>query len=398
MRGKAPERWWMIVHVDMDAFFVAVEQLLNPALRGKPVAVGGSPDGRGVIASASYEARKFGVRSAMPSYQAKKLCPQLTFVRPHFQQYADCSDAVADVLSRFSPDVEWVSIDEAYINILGTERIHGTAMATAEKIHHVIDREVHLSASLGIARNRVMAKVASDFAKPGGVLLILPNHEESFLRPLPIRRLPGIGEKMETQLREMGISTIGELASMPLDLLRATFGISGYQLWKRAHGMESEWIAPPTSQGAKSISREVTLDEDTTDPEYLSAVLHLLIEKAAQELRKTRRKARTITLKLRYTDLKRVTRSITLDRGTALDEEIYRSAAGLLIEHQKCRIRVRLIGIHLSHFQPETGQMDLFPDFREIQSQQLHERIDAVRERFGFDSLRTGQSILLPTG
>jgi DNA polymerase-4 len=383
----------MYVHVDMDAFFVAVEELLNPALRGKAVAVGGSPDGRGVVASASYEARKFGVRSAMSSYQAKKLCPKLIFVPAHYEEYANYSDAVAAILERYSPEIEWASIDEAYVNLHGFERLYGPAVAVAEKIRSAIQKELHLSASIGVARNRLMAKVASEYAKPHGLLFILPGHEESFLRTLPIRALPGIGEKLEKELQEMGISSIGELAAMPPELLNAVFGVYGLYLSRRAHGEDSELRLPEI--GSKSISREITLEEDTVDEEYLSSVLHLLIEKAANELRKTRRKAKTITLKLRYSDFKRASRAITLDQATNLDEVIYQRAMELLEQNWQRRVRIRLIGIHLSQFEPETGQLELFPDPKKEKYRNLYERVDQVRERFGFDSVRAGKSNLL---
>ncbi len=384
----------MIVHVDMDAFFVAVEELLNPALRGKAIAVGGSPQGRGVVASASYQARKFGVHSAMPSYQAKKLCPELIFVSGHYGVYADYSDALAGILARYSPEIEWVSIDEAYINLYGFERLYGSAINVAEKIRTAIQNEVHLSASIGVARNRLMAKVASDCAKPSGLLFILPGYEEHFLQTLPVRALPGIGEKMEPELQDMGIHTIGDLAAMPVDLLRGAFGIYGFQLWERAHGIDHNRITAEPEE-SKSISREVTLEEDTVDEEHLSAVLHFLVEKAARELRKTRRKAKTVTLKLRYTDFKRVSRAFTLERPTNLDDVIYRTALELMRENRQRRVRIRLIGIHLSHFQSETGQMELFPDLRERKARNLYEKVDLVRDRFGFDALQTGKSVLL---
>jgi DNA polymerase-4 len=383
----------MFVHVDMDAFFVAVEELLNPALRGKPVAVGGSPDGRGVVASASYEARKFGVRSAMSSYQAKKLCPGLIFVPAHYDEYANYSDGVAAILSRYSPKVEWVSIDEAYLNLYGSERLYGPAVAVAENIRNAIQKELHLSASIGVARNRLMAKVASDYAKPHGLLFILPGHEESFLKTLPVRSLPGIGEKLEKELQEMGISTIGELAAMPQDLLNAVFGSYGSYLSKRARGEDSDLHLPETE--SKSISREITLEQDTVDEDYLTSVLHLLVEKAGNELRKSRRKAKTIMLKLRYTDLKRVSRAVTLDFATNLDEVIYHHAMELLKQNWQRRVRIRLIGIHLSQFEPETGQLELFPDPKETKYRDLYEKLDQVRERFGFDSVRAGKSTLL---
>lgn len=384
----------MIVHVDMDAFFVAVEELLNPGLRGKPVAVGGAPSGRGVVASASYEARKYGVRSAMPSYQARQLCPQLIFVSAHYAEYARYSDSVARILERYSPEIEWVSIDEAYMNLRGCERLYGPAPLVAEQIRDAIRGELHLSASIGIARNRLMAKVASDYAKPGGLLFILPGYEERFLRPMPVRSLPGIGPKMEEQLQEMGIQTAGELAAMPQDLLQAAFGVNGLILSRRARGMDGEMLAPADTE-SKSISREITLEEDTVDEEHLAAVLHHLVERAANELRKTQRKSRTITLKLRYTDFKRATRSATLDSATALDEIIFRTAMDLLHENWQRRVRIRLIGIHLSHFEPETGQLGLFTDERETRSRNLHQQIDQVRERFGFDAVHAGRSTLL---
>lgn len=385
----------MIVHVDMDAFFVAVEELLNPAIRGKPVAVGGSPSGRGVVASASYEARKFGIHSAMPSAHAKKLCPQLIFVPAHYDEYANYSDALARILKRYSPEVEWVSIDEAYLNLYGCERLYGPAAVVAEKIRTAIQKELHLNASIGVAQNRLMAKVASDFAKPNGLFILLPGYEENFLKTLPIRTLPGIGEKLERELQDMSIYTIGELAAMPIDLLQAVFGVNGFVLWKRAHGMDSELVGLNELSQSKSISRELTLEEDTVDEDYLSAMLHLLVEQATNELRKTRRKAKTITLKLRYTDLKRASRSATLDRATNLDEVVYQKALQLLQENWQRRVRIRLIGIHLSQFEPETGQLELFPDVKEVKARTLYEHMDLLRERFGFDSLQVGKSVLL---
>jgi len=384
----------MILHVDMDAFFVAVEELLNPALRGKPVAVGGSPTGRGVVTSASYEARKFGVRSAMASSQAKRLCPHLIFVPGHYEAYADYSDAVADVLRKYSPEIEWVSIDEAYISLYGCERLYRSAAAVGETIRQEILNKVHLSASVGVARNRLMAKVASDYAKPGGLLFIFPGYEESFLKPLPIRALPGIGEKMDKELQEMGILTIGDLAKMPAELLRAAFGINGWVLWKRGHGMDTALLGVADRE-SKSISRELTLEEDTVDEEYLCAVLHFLVEKATNELRKTRRKTKRITLRLRYSDLQRATRASTLDRATNLDETIFSEAVELLKANWQRRVRIRLIGIHLSLLEPDTGQLELFADAGEIKARSLYEKVDLVRERFGFDSLSTGRSVLL---
>ena len=376
----------MFVHVDMDAFFVAVEELLNPALRGKPVAVGGSPDGRGVVASASYEARRFGVRSAMSSYHAKKICPNLIFVSAHYDEYANYSDALAAILERYSPDVEWVSIDEAYVNLYGFERLYGPAVAVAEKIRTAIQKELHLSASIGVARNRLMAKVASDYAKPHGLLFILPGHEASFLKPLPVRALPGVGEKLEKELEEMGVATIGDLAAMPSELMHAVFGVHGLYLSKRAQGQDSDLHLPEIA--SKSISREITLEEDTVDEQYLSSVLHVLIEKAANELRKSHRKAKTITLKLRYTDLKRVSRAMTLEKATSLDEVIYDNAMNLLRQHWQRRVRIRLIGIHLSQFEPDTGQLELFPNPIEMKYRNLYEQVDQVRERFGFESVQ----------
>lgn len=372
---------------------MAVEELLNPALRGKAVAVGGSPDGRGVVASASYQARKFGVHSAMPSFQARRLCPNLIFVPAHYQDYANYSDAVAQILDRYAPQADWVSIDEAYLNFYGCERLYGPIASTAEQLRSSIQKELHLSASIGVASNRLLAKVASDFAKPGGLLLILPGYEANFLKPLPIRTLPGIGEKMETELREMGVKTIGELAAMPVELLKSAFGSYGYALSKHAHGIDQPFQM--LVEESKSISRELTLEQDTVDEEYLSAVLHLLIEKAGNELRKTQRKARTITLRLRYSDFKRVSKANTLDRATSLDEVIYRTAMDLLHEIWQRRVRIRLIGIHLSQFEPDTGQLELFPDLREEKSRSLYVQLDRVRERFGFESVRAGKSIML---
>jgi len=296
-----------IFHVDMDAFFVSVEQLYQPELKGRPVVVGGRPNERGVVAAASYEARRFGVHSALPLRQAYKLCPQAIFVEGHPERYREYSKRVYDIFGRFSPRVEMASIDEAYIDLSGCERLFGPPMAAAHRLHDAVGAETSLPCSIGIGTTRLVAKVASDQAKPNGILWVTPGAERSFLGPLDIRKIPGVGRVTEKNLHDRGIRKVADLADSGDGFLETEFGAWGEALAGKAQGEDAgAWFSRGVGEDddAKSISHETTFNEDTDHSEILEATLMRLSQMVARRLREAGLYGRTIGLKLRYTDRK----------------------------------------------------------------------------------------------
>ncbi|MBI4283989.1 MAG: DNA polymerase IV, partial [Chloroflexi bacterium] len=298
-----------LMHVDLDAFFVSVEQVLNPELRGKPVVVGGRGGGRGVVAAASYEARAFGLHSGMPLKTASRLCPQTIFIEGSFPRYRDASQKFMAILADFSPFIEPMGLDEAYLDVTGFESLYGSIHQMALAIKRRVKEELGLCASVGVARGKVVAKVASDLSKPDGLIEVANGEERSFLAPLPIGKLPGVGKKTERVLRSLGIQTIGGLAIMPLSVLSSRFGVSGEALQRFANGIDDRKVEPPAA--AKSISRETTFDKDTRDRSFLKATLRYLGERVGADLRGRSKQARCVTLKLRYADFTTITRSHT---------------------------------------------------------------------------------------
>jgi DNA polymerase-4 len=384
------ERPRQILHVDMDAFFVSVEELVNPSLAGKAVVVGGDPDGRGVVAAASYEARKYGIHSAMPLRTAKRLCPHAIFLHSDLQNYAAWSRRVCRVFERFTPDVQAVSIDEAYLDLTGTERLYGPGIAAAEQIKLEIKERVGLNASVGLATNKLVAKVASELAKPNGLCAVFPGGEAAFLAPLKIGRLPGVGAATTERLATLGVRRVGQLARLDKDLLERTFGSTGVWLHERANGIDP---SPIETRGLpKSISRETTFDEDTADLERMERTLFRLVERVGRALRKEKLQAKTITLKLRYSDFSTVTRSVTFGEGTDLDAVIYDHVKALFRKAYTRRGRVRLLGAGTSNFVSAAWQPPLVVDDLDVgKLKSLYKAIDKVRDRFGTDALRVGK-------
>ena len=272
-----------ILHVDIDAFFVSVEEVLDPSLKGKPVIVGGNPEGRGVVAAASYAVRRYGVHSAMPIAQAKRLCPHAIFLRGSHRRYSEYSEKVFEILKRYSPLVEPMSLDEAFVDLTGCERLHGPVLKSAEKIRNEIREALGLNASIGIASNKLLAKIASAYCKPNGMLWIAPGMEQRFLAPLPIQRVPGIGPKGGAELRRMGIKSVGDLARLPLELLEEAYGKWGVSLYSKARGISDSPVIGDT-EDPRTISRETTLETDSADPLFLESTLSYLTEKAAGQL------------------------------------------------------------------------------------------------------------------
>ncbi|MBT9160054.1 MAG: DNA polymerase IV [Dehalococcoidia bacterium] len=383
----------IIMHIDLDAFFVSVEQALNPELQGKPVVVGGRPDKRGVVACASYEARVFGLHAGMPLTTASRLCPQATFIEGSFPKYRDASQRFISVLADFSPSLEPVSLDEVYLDATGFESIYGSIWQMAVAIKQRIKDELGLCASVGIASCKVAAKIASELSKPDGLLEIARGEERSFLAPLPIAKLPGVGKKTEQILSGLGINTIGKLSIMPLSALKSRFGASGELLHRYANGIDNRKVEPPGA--ARSISRETTFDKDTRDRPLLEATFRYLSERVGAELRRGGKQTRCVTLKLRYADFTTITRSRTLKQASNTDQTIFDTGLELLNKAlAQEKQPVRLIGIGVSNLVEPSRQLDMF-DSSAQRLEQLNIAIDRIRDKYGFTAIQTGRTLLL---
>ena len=380
-----------ILHVDMDAFFVSVELLERPELRGKPVVVGGRPDQRGVVTAASYEARKYGIQSAMPLRTAGRLCPHAIFLDGHHAKYMQWSDRVATILTNFSPVVEMVSIDEAYLDLAGTERLHGPPLAAADKLLRSITRTTGLPCSGGLASTRLVAKVASDQGKPRGLVWVPAGREERFLAPLPVRKIPGIGKVTERALRALGIETVEQIAAQPQEKLEKIFGQWGTALYRKSRGGDSyEFVVDAEP---KSISQNHTFNEDTDDTAALTAVLSHLSQKACKRLREAGLAASTLTLTIRYAGFDTHTRSKSLGESTALDAGINTVFQELFQKYRDQRRKVRLLGVSLSNFSHGGEQLDLLQAERREKLQKLTQATDRLRDRFGFSKVQFGGSL-----
>ncbi len=379
-----------ILHVDLDAFFVAVEQARDPSLLGKAVIVGGDPGGRGVVATASYEARRFGVHSAMPLLTAKRLAPHAIFMRGDFKEYQRVSRSFHAILSEYSPLVESGGLDEAFIDITGCESLVGTPEEAAATIRHRIQDELHITASVGIAASRLVAKVASDAAKPDGVRRVAEGVEASFLAPMPLRALPMLGPSMERKLAPLGLSTLGQLAAQPVATLEGLFGKQGAVIWQRSRGIDVSPVGG--TPHSHSISREGTFSSDINEPEHLRAVLRAFSESVGSQLRQQGKRARTVTLKLRYEDFTTLSRSKTPVRPISSNEAIFEVADALLSRIRQAEKRpVRLIGIAANGLVEDVLQLSLEPS-GESKSESLSATFDKVRSRYGTRSLQTGRT------
>jgi len=380
-----------ILHVDMDAFFVSVELLTRPELRGKPVVVGGRPDQRGVVSAASYEARKYGIHSAMPLRTAGRLCPHAVFLDGHHEKYGEWSDRVASILARFSPIVEMVSIDEAYLDLAGTERIYGPPFAAADKLLRTITKETQLPCSGGLATTRLVAKVASDQGKPRGLVWVAPGMEARFLAPLPIRKIPGIGEVTERALRALAIETVEHLASHSQEKLETVFGQWGTALFRKARGGDAyEFLIDAEP---KSISHNHTFGEDTGDVAEMESMLSHLSQKACKRLREAGLSSRTLTLTIRYAGFQTYTRSKTVPDPAWLDADVFAVFLELFREHRDPKRKVRLLGVALSALAHGAEQLDLLQAERRDKLKKLTEATDRLRDKFGFGSVQFGGSL-----
>lgn len=386
MTALPQERW--VIHADLDAFFAAAEVLRRPDLSGKPVIVGGSPASRGVVAAASYEARAYGVRSAMPMAQAVRLCPDAVIVRPDGDWYRHLSERFRSILSEYSPLVEVVSIDEAYLDVSGSDRLFGGAVELARLLKAHVRRELGLAVSLGVASNKLVAKIASDLDKPDGLRVVAQGEEAATFASLPIERLPGIGAKAGALLRAQGIQTLGELAAAPDILLRPVAGGDVDRLRRRARGEDTRPVSPERDP-RKSIGHEHTFAHDLTGVAELSPALYRLCESTGADLRSRQLSGTTVTLKLRYGDFSTVTRQQALRRPTDAHQDLFEASSRLLERALRERhAPVRLLGVRVTGLSPSARQLGLFDD-RPQRVSRLNRAIDRLAER-------SGESLLVP--
>jgi nucleotidyltransferase/DNA polymerase involved in DNA repair len=376
-----------ILHLDMDAFFAAVEQRDRPELRGQPVIIGADPKegrGRGVVSTASYEARRFGVGSAMPISKAWRLCPHGIYIHPDIDKYAAESEKVMEILRRASDVVEPVSIDEAFLDVTGSARALGDGPTIARRLKDAIRDELRLTASVGVATSKLVAKIASDMQKPDGLVVVPAGAEARFLAPLPIRRLWGVGPKMEEQLAKLGVVTIGDLAALDPARLERRLGTHGHDLQLLARGEDERPVAAEPA-GAKSLGQEHTYGRDTSDPARLRATLLSLADAVAARLRAHGLRARTVTLKYRDEDFQTTTHARTLREATDSGGTLFEVAQALFADVHRAGRRVRLLGIYSSHFGDEPPQRGLFDEPAETAP--LDRLRDAVVRRFGDEAI-----------
>ena len=380
----------------MDAFFVSVEELFDPSLKGKPVVVGGKSDERGVVSAASYEARKFGVHSAMPLRTAYKQCPQAIFVEGHPERYREYSGRVFEVLNNFSPVVEMASIDEAYVDMTGTDKLLGPPLHAAHLLHEAMKKATDLNCSIGIATSRLVAKIASDQAKRNGILQVWPGREARFLAPLEVRRIPGVGKVTEKNLHAFGIKRIGDLAMLGEKDLETRFGKWGLALAGKAQGLDAGgWFDAEIGERGdpKSISHEHTFNEDTRDQDQLEATLTHLAERVGRRLREHGLHARTIQLKLRYSDFTTITRAHSLPAPTQLDIDLIEESRRLLRSSWDKAKTVRLLGVHASGFEHDAGQIDLLDGGRTERWRSALQAADKLRDKYGESAVALGSGL-----
>ena len=386
-----------ILHIDLDAFFCSVEELLNSSLKGNPFAVGGSPEGRGVVTSCSYSARQFGIRSAMPMVIALKLCPELIIVDSHHANYAEYSSKVMSLLHDYTNLIEQVSIDEAFLDITHLDE---DAVLVAQKIQDRINQEINLPCSIGVASNKLVAKIANDHGKssknlpqsPNTITVVTPGREKEFLAPLPVIALWGIGPKTAERMAERGIHTIGDIALVSEEKLVVLFGKHGRDLAKRSRGIDDRPII--TSYETKSISNERTFPTDIQDQSKLEEVIEILSMKVGKRLRVINKSARVIRIKLRWSNFTTITRQITLDNPVSADNQISLTATKLFRNAWNPKAPVRLLGVGVSGFDEIPNQLELWdtekPNIKPSRDKILDEAVSSIQSKFGESSIRLG--------
>ncbi len=378
----------MILHVDMDAYYASVEERDQPSLKGKPVVVGGSADRRGVVSAANYEARKYGVHSAMPMVTALRKCPQAVVMPTRMSHYAEISKQIREIFHRFTPVVEPLSLDEAFLDVDGCEGLFGPPPEIGRAIKAAILAETNLIASVGVAPNKFLAKVASDLDKPNGFVVVDPDRVLEFLEPLPISRLWGIGKVSEKALRTVGIQTVGQVRQLSPEVLTDKFGETGTRLWNLAHGIDKRRVVP--DREAKSISHETTFAVDVGDKAVLRAWLLELTEQVGRRLRRSGLRAKTVNLKLRFSNFETISRARSVSDPTDATNRLWEVAAELLDRATLDR-EVRLIGMGVSNITREHArQQSLFGDDK--QDNQLDSVADSIKAKFGSGAISRGTS------
>lgn len=383
-----------IIHVDMDAFFAAIEQRDDPALKGKPVIVGGSRENRGVVSTASYEARKFGVHSAMSMAEAVRRCPNGVYLPVNMKKYRAVSRQIMEIFQRFTPEVEAISVDEAFLDISGSQKLFGPARQIGLQIKAIIRQELDLTASVGLSYNKFLAKLASDLDKPDGFYQILPEEVPQKVWPLSIRRMMGVGGKTAQLLERMGVTTIGQLAAMDVGLLEHLLGKQGTLIHQLANGIDARPVEPVRE--SKSVGRETTFPQDISDGYLLETVLFTLTDDVCHTLRSHGLKGKTVSIKIRYPDFRSITRALTLDRYTASFEPVFQAVRQLMAKHYKNGTAVRLIGVTVSNLKQEqqiVEQQALFDSAAAEKYQQLNQVMDQINGKYGGDTLRRARKI-----
>ena len=375
----------------MDAFFAAIEQLDQPELRGKPILVG--HDGpRSVVSTASYEARPFGCHSAQPMAVAKRLCPQAIVVPIRGQRYRQVSQDLFSLLDEFAPLVEPLSIDEGFLDVSGSGRLFGTLQALGRSLKRRVADKLSLTASVGIAPNKYLAKLASNVHKPDGLTVIPPHKIDTVLARLPVTKIWGIGPASASKLKRMGVNTIGDLRQMPLDLMKRTFGVEAEHFGRLARGLDDRPVVPDSQ--AKSIGQEQTFDSDMTDPTEVRRVLLQQVEQVARRLRKHRLWARTVSLKIRFGQFQTISRSTTLGRPTEATTDLWRAAAGLLNTWTRATFQpVRLIGMAVKQLSAGDPQLELFAETDQQRQRRLDGAADQIVQRFGKRAIQRGGTL-----
>ncbi len=383
-----------ILHIDMDAFYASIEQRDNPELKGKPVIIGGI-SGRGVVSTASYEARKYGVRSAMPMTEALRRCPDGIYITPNMEKYRAVSGQIMDIFHRYTPDVEAISLDEAFIDVTGSQKLFGSAEEIGRAIKQSIYSELQLTASVGLAYNKFLAKLASDLDKPDGFFIVTPEALQEKIWPLSIGRMMGVGTKTAEVLEKMGIKTIGQLAVMDRGLLEHILGKAGGQMYELANGIDDRKVE--AVREAKSFGRETTFPSDIADKYMLETVLFTLADDVCHSLRIHHVKGRTVSVKIRYPDFKSITRAFTMEQYTSSFEPIYSVIKQLMNQHYKDGTPVRLIGVTVSNLKQEDAiveQQDLFADQKALEKvQALNKVLDNLNDKYGGDTVHRARKI-----
>lgn len=383
----------MILHIDMDAFYASVEEREQPELRGKPLIVGGSPTGRGVVSAANYAVRKFGVHSAMPTARALRLCPEAVILRPRMDLYAGIAKQIRAIFHRYTPVVEPLSLDEAFLDVSGSRKLFGSAEAIGKRIKHEILEELQLVASVGVAPNKFLAKLASDLEKPDGFTVIPEDRVQEILDPLSISRIWGVGKVTQQKLERLGIHTFGHLRGLSEDDVTHLLGKSGEHFWRLAQGIDSRRVV--SERGAKTISHESTFPVDIVDLDVLRARLLELTEQVGMRLRSHSYLGRTISIKVRYSDFHTITRSRSLEEASNTTSQIWEVVSELFsTELPKRKLEIRLLGVGVSNLEPHRPtQLSLFDDQGQPTTSDLDQTTDRLRNLFGRNAIRRGSTM-----